>query len=504
MSLIGSIALRMSADPGPLKRDLNQGAAAVQSFSSQVSKTSSLVKGAFVAAIGGAGAMAIGKMISSASDLQQNVGKIGDIFGPQAKSVEADAREMADSYGVALNSMLDGAGKLGGLFKGAKFDSQATADLSKQFNRLTLDASRFYNVDYETAFQKIRSGLAGEAEPLRDFGVFLTADKIKAQALAMGLADLNGELSDTAKITATASIISNGLADAQGNAAKTAGDTASRMEEFKGRVDNLMTTLGEGLAPIAGKVLGGINTALAAMTTMWSQNKDSVLGFGKTVLDTVGFSGEGVNVFQVAIGGLATVWQSVVLAFKASQMTFQEVFTVLFDGVAEVVKVWDGASEAILGTSTGIGERLGEMAASMKDTLAEARKDFAAEMAKPWAWNVVGDQFQAARDKLKGLQDAAAKVPDAVAALAGKGATVGDAATKSKGKAHDPFGAALKLGTVEAASTVLRSRSGADASKDATAKNTLDTAAAAKEAVTVQKQILKALTPGSPLKLTGI
>jgi hypothetical protein len=429
-------------------------------------------------------------MVKSASDLAEGVGKIGAIFGSQGKSVEDDARAMADAFGVSLNGMLDSAGKLGGLFKGAGFGEGDVAGLSKQFNHLALDASRFFNVPFDVAFQKIRSGLAGEAEPLRDFGVFLTADKIKAEALAMGLADASGAISDQAKIAASASLITKGLADAQGNAAETAGGTAAQIESLSGRFENLITTLGEGLAPIAGKVLGGINTAIAAITQMWNESKESIFGW----TGSLGEAFTSVNLIEVAVGAVATAWQGVSLAFKSGQLVFQEVFNVLVTGAAEFTRVWDDVAEAVFGTSTGIADKLGGFSKALKDELGEARRAFAEEMAKPWAFKTIGDKFDEARNKAKAFQAEAAAMPNAVAALAGKALGGSGASGGSSGgeKASKPFGEALRLGSVEAASAILRSRYGGE-TRDQTAKNTKDTADSTRQSLAVLKNIEKAI-----------
>jgi hypothetical protein len=117
----------MSAYPGPLKRDLGKASQSVQSSFKSIRQTSGIDKGMFAASIGGACAMAIGKMIKNASNLEESIGKIGSIFGSQGKDVENDDRMMADTFGVSLNAMLDSSGKLGGLVKGGGFDGNATA-----------------------------------------------------------------------------------------------------------------------------------------------------------------------------------------------------------------------------------------------------------------------------------------------------------------------------------------------------------------------------------------
>ncbi|MDG6746336.1 SDR family NAD(P)-dependent oxidoreductase, partial [Staphylococcus aureus] len=69
---------------------------------------------------------------------------------------------------------------------------------------------------FDEAIGKIRSGLSGESEPLRDFGVFLTEAAVKAKALELGMIKVGEELTEQGKIMARAILIQEGLADANG------------------------------------------------------------------------------------------------------------------------------------------------------------------------------------------------------------------------------------------------------------------------------------------------
>lgn len=50
-----------------------------------------------------------------------------------------------------------------------------------------MDLSAFYNIDTETAYNKIKSGMAGMVRPLRDLGIDLTAATLKEYALSQGI-----------------------------------------------------------------------------------------------------------------------------------------------------------------------------------------------------------------------------------------------------------------------------------------------------------------------------
>ena len=63
------------------------------------------------------------------------------------------------------------------------------------------------------AFDKIRSGLAGEAEPLRPLGIMLSEDAVKVEAVAMGLTRVKRELTEQEKILARMSLIARADGD---------------------------------------------------------------------------------------------------------------------------------------------------------------------------------------------------------------------------------------------------------------------------------------------------
>jgi hypothetical protein len=393
---------------------------------------------------------------------------------------------MANAFGVSLNGMLDGAGKLGGLFKGAGFSADETAKLSQQFNRLTLDASRFFNVDYATAFQKIRSGLSGEAEPLRDFGVFLTADKIKAQALSMGLADLSGTISDAAKISATAALISNGLADAQGNAAATAGGAAAKMEEFRGRAENLVTTIGEKLTPIAGEFFGGISTGIVAASNAWQESAKVVSDWASTTIGSVGSTLSATSVLSAGIGTIADAWQIVGIGFQATKTTIVAGFTAIVSGLSYVASGFDYLSEKLTGASMGLSDFFATWAEDLDRATDRQVEAFKKLSQAPWASIGVAQALQKAQQQIATAQAQAANVGKILSADIAAGPVA-----KAK-KAHDVFAGASLFGSKDAAAAISRTKYGG-LTKDGTAQNTKRTADGIGQLIVAQRETLKAI-----------
>jgi hypothetical protein len=61
------------------------------------------------------------------------------------------------------------------------------AGFSTDFTKLASDLSSFNNSTPQEAIDALGAALRGESEPLRKFGVLLSADAIAAEALRMGL-----------------------------------------------------------------------------------------------------------------------------------------------------------------------------------------------------------------------------------------------------------------------------------------------------------------------------
>ena len=201
------------------------------------------------AAAGGALAIGLGKAVLGASDLNETLSKVEQVFGKATGKVVAVADEMAAAFGTPKREILDAAAGIGLIGKAAKLTDDQAAELGGRFARLAADASSFYNLPLDVALEKIRSGLVGEAEPLRALGVLLDEESVKLEALASGIARAGDELTQAQKVQARASLITKGLATATGDLARTQDGFANRLRELQGRLVNAADAIGARLLP---------------------------------------------------------------------------------------------------------------------------------------------------------------------------------------------------------------------------------------------------------------
>ena len=79
--------------------------------------------------------------------------------------------------------------------------------MSKCMVQLAGDMASFHDQDPTAMLDALRSGLSGEAEPLKKFGVLMTEATVKAAAYQKGIAKNGAELTEGQKVQARYALI---------------------------------------------------------------------------------------------------------------------------------------------------------------------------------------------------------------------------------------------------------------------------------------------------------
>lgn len=238
-------------------------------------KASFALKKAFVpatAALGGLAAAAV-PAINAASDLEESMSKVGVIFGEGADEIEAFAETAAKELGQSKQAVLDAAGTFGTFGKAAGLANEDLAVFSNDLTALASDMASFNNAEPEEVIEAIGAGLRGESEPLRRFGVLLNDATLKAEAMALGIYDGTGALTDQQKILAAQEAIFKQTGDAQGDFQRTSEGLANQSRIMKAQFEDVTAELGAALLPIVLKIL----PVFADFADFVSENTDLVL-----------------------------------------------------------------------------------------------------------------------------------------------------------------------------------------------------------------------------------
>lgn len=230
-----------------------------QKFSGQFASIGKALAGALVVT---KGAEFLSGSVSAASDLEESASKVQQVFGDLSPEVEAFASTAATALGQSKQQALEAAGTFGNLLTSMGLGQDAAAGMSTEMVTLASDLASFNNLAPEEALEKLRAGLVGEVEPLRALGVNFNAAEVEAKALALGLADANGEISESSKVQARMALIMEKTKNAQGDFARTSDGLANKQRIASAQFKDLQAKIGQGLLPVMTKLMGFVSTTL--------------------------------------------------------------------------------------------------------------------------------------------------------------------------------------------------------------------------------------------------
>ena len=290
---------------GPLKRPTQQ----LEVLERQAQRTDSAMErlmtgGKFVAA----GAAMVAPLILSfnaASNLNEALNKNQVVFGQHARAVQRWASTSSAAMGIARTDALETVGTFGNLFTSMGLGRGRAAGLSMDIVQLGSDLASFNNTSPTDALDALRSGLVGEIEPLRRYGVNLSATAVAQKAFAMGLTPkvMNAtDINPATKALATYQIILDQTKNAQGDFLRTADGAANVLRSIRGGVSDLAGRIGQQLFPVFNPLLIGFRnllfaanrfaeanpllTRVLALTTLGVAALLAIIGFGIITLAT--------------------------------------------------------------------------------------------------------------------------------------------------------------------------------------------------------------------------
>jgi hypothetical protein len=317
--LIPPMLIKLQADVTDLKAGLAQAESALKGVDSQV-KTASAGMGKFGAnlksmamnlgvAFGGAAVANFAKQtVLAASDMNESISKVQVVFGQSADEVLKFGETAATSLGMSNQKAIEAAGTYGNLFQAFGLGQGQAKTMSTSLVQLAADMASFNNTSVDDAILALRSGLSGETEPLKKFGVALSEVRLKTEAVKLGLISSTKEaLTPAAKAQASYALILNDTKLAQGDYARTADGTANTMKTLAAKFQDAKVAIGQGLLPVFRALLGILNVAvipaLKALGKFIESNKEAFTAF--IVVLAIAATGWGVYTLAVKTADIA-------------------------------------------------------------------------------------------------------------------------------------------------------------------------------------------------------
>jgi len=209
----------------------------------------------------GAGVGMVMRFASAASDLGESQSKVNTILGSSSIAVHKFANDTAQAMGLSQRAAFEAAGGYANMFNTIGLGQEESAQMSVRLVQLAADMASFNNEDPSEMLGKLRSGLAGQAEPLRTMGVLLSEARVKQEAYATGLAKTGAELTEAQKVQARYQLILKDTTVQHGDFERTIGESLpNSMRQMGAAWDNLQVKIGKGVSgPMKGAVDTGTN-----------------------------------------------------------------------------------------------------------------------------------------------------------------------------------------------------------------------------------------------------
>ena len=213
--------------------------------------------------------------IGVASDLNEVQNVVDTTFGTDgAIKINEWARNAAESFGESELQAKQFTSTLGAMFKSMGVGQADMEEMSMSLAGLAGDMASFYNLDPTEAFEKLRSGISGETEPLKQLGINMSVVNLEAFAMAEGITKSYQEMTQAEQATLRYQYIMSATADAQGDFADTSDSLANQQRILQLEIQTLAAEIGQDLMPIAQEIL-----TIARDGIQWiSENKDALEG----------------------------------------------------------------------------------------------------------------------------------------------------------------------------------------------------------------------------------
>jgi len=200
---------------------------------------------------------------------------------------EGDAWSKALRGELGLNEfeLRKSTGMLNTMFESMGMGTQKSYDLATGMVQLGYDMASFYNISSEDAFLKLKSGMTGEMEPLKNLGILVDETTVKNYAYANSITKQGEELTAQEKVLARYGTIMDQTKRAQGDMARTLNDPANSIRVLKSNVEQLGIEFGQTLIPALQDFVKQGKETVDWYNNLDTANKTVANSFAKTTIE---------------------------------------------------------------------------------------------------------------------------------------------------------------------------------------------------------------------------
>lgn len=247
--------------------DLDKKSSGISSKMGGIAKRvgSAFVKGSSVAGTALTGL--IGKSVSMAGELEQQLGGTEAVFGQFASQVQAKSKEAFSTMGLSANDYMATMNKMGALMQGSGLDIETSMDLSSQAMQRASDVASIMGIDIDMAMESIAGAAKGNFTMMDNLGVAMNATTIEAYALSKGINKSYNEMTKAEQVQYAMQMFLEKSSYAMGNYSKENETFAGSLQTLKASFGNFMSGAGS-IDDVINSVVSFGNILVKSITEM--------------------------------------------------------------------------------------------------------------------------------------------------------------------------------------------------------------------------------------------
>jgi phage-related protein len=215
----------------------------------------------------------VSSSVGAASSLEESFNAVNVAFGKSAEGILKFGENAATALGTSQVSFNNAAVRFSAFAERIVGEGEDVTGFIGDISTRATDFASVFNIDVAEALRVFQSGLAGEAEPLKRFGINLLDSEVKAYAAANGIGEIGKQLTETEKVQARYGLLMASTAKVQGDFANTSDGLANSQRILQANFADMKAVVGASLLP----ALAGLSAALVPIVEQMGPMLDIAL-----------------------------------------------------------------------------------------------------------------------------------------------------------------------------------------------------------------------------------
>ena len=259
--------------------------------------------------------------------LEGAMAKFNVVFGEQAREVEAWVDQFRKGVPLARREIIATAASMQDLLVPMGMAREDATEMTKEWLELSAALAAFNDVPVDQALEAIRSGIAGQRRPLRQFGIDVRETALQQVALEEGLIKSGEAMGDVERQQALLIQAYRQSQDALNGYEDQLGTTLMLEQELSATFKDTQAVIGQGLQPAYNELLKTLTELIKSYAEfqLAAEGFITVVNLSKEAIDDLEKS---TGVLSVGLGVITKAYNELnnVLGFNMVKQTAKDWF----------------------------------------------------------------------------------------------------------------------------------------------------------------------------------